>query len=344
MARPLSTLRISCFLIVLCAASVCATAAAAEVLHQGSFPASEFSWRVGSDQRAELAMPGTEVWKQPMAPELLRSELTLLIPADVDPGRVEIVPLSTRRVTLTAPVRMRGPIFSDEGRPVSASGVAGGDGVFPAAWGSPGATQVWRGYRMLTVTIYPVRVLDTEGAGREIEVIERFEVRAETGAASDDIAVRRRLVPGERKRMEARLRRICDNPGALSGYGREDGQPVMSVQGFAPTETPSIGGSAVSFLIVTSDEMAPEFQRLADHRTAMGMPAVVRSVEWIRQNSRHGVDIQETIRFFIRDAYENWGIEYVLLAGDTDVIPARFAYSSWDQELRLSNLNDHKIL
>jgi hypothetical protein len=51
----------------------------------------------------------------------------------------------------------------------------------------------------------------------------------------------------------------------------------------------------------------------------------VRTVEWIRQNYPNGVDPAEQIRTFIRDAYDNWGTVWVLLGGDTDVVPLRYA-------------------
>jgi hypothetical protein len=57
------------------------------------------------------------------------------------------------------------------------------------------------------------------------------------------------------------------------------------------------------------------------------MPTVVRTVEWIVANTRNGVDLQETLRFFVRDAYAKWGITYMLLGGDTDILPARFIES-----------------
>ena len=51
--------------------------------------------------------------------------------------------------------------------------------------------------------------------------------------------------------------------------------------GFQPTKTPSLSGSAVSYLIITNDGLAPAFQVLADYKTAQGMPAVVATRELI---------------------------------------------------------------
>ncbi len=94
---------------------------------------------------------------------------------------------------------------------------------------------------------------------------------------------------------------------------------------YQPSFRPTADGSAVEYVIVTSTAMAAEFQRLADWKTRKGVQAVVRTVEWIDQTYPNGVDRAERIRFFLRDAYQNWGALFALLGGDTDVVPPRYA-------------------
>ena len=304
---------------------------AGQLLHEGGFDVDSLEVTVAADGSAVLAMPGAGKLIEPSAPELLRSDLTLLVPADLVVGDVEIVPLQTRLVDLPAPLREGGPLFTDRGDAIAVGRLTSDGAAFPSVWGEYGGTNVMRGYRLLSFTIYPARALGEKGDRRQLEVLERYEVRikGETLPAGD-IAIRKRQVPGERARMENFLRDICVNPGAISGYSRDPGEPVIAATAaFDPTQTPSMSGSRVSYLVITSAEMEPEFQRLADHRTALGMPAVVRTIEWIDENYRHGVDLQETIRHFIREAYEKWGIEYVLLGGDSDVLPPRLARSTF---------------
>ena len=115
------------------------------------------------------------------------------------------------------------------------------------------------------------------------------------------------------------------NPEVISGYRREHGQVVQNKSAaFEPNKTPSLQGSGVAYLIITNEDMKPEFQVLADYKTAQGLPTVVATTEFIAANFRNGADIQETMRMFIRDAYEKWGIEYVLLGGDSDILPPRY--------------------
>ncbi|MHB8156458.1 MAG: C25 family cysteine peptidase, partial [Desulfocucumaceae bacterium] len=88
------------------------------------------------------------------------------------------------------------------------------------------------------------------------------------------------------------------------------------------TESPSLEGSTVDYVIITSEELAPQFQRLADWKTQKGIYTIVKTTRWIESNYR-GADLQEKIRRFIQDAWVNWGTVLVLLGGDTPVIPAR---------------------
>jgi hypothetical protein len=49
-------------------------------------------------------------------------------------------------------------------------------------------------------------------------------------------------------------------------------------------------------------------------------------VEWISTRSRAGADLGESIRNSMRAAYAKGGVEWVLLGGDSDVIPARYGH------------------
>ncbi len=108
-----------------------------------------------------------------------------------------------------------------------------------------------------------------------------------------------------------------------------DGRVLLSDAGFAPSESPSVDGSLVEYVIVSPDdeEMVAEWQRLADWKTASGHPAVVRTTAWISSNYPQGSDLAERVRLFLRDAYVHWGLRWAVLGGDTDLIPTRYARS-----------------
>jgi len=59
---------------------------------------------------------------------------------------------------------------------------------------------------------------------------------------------------------------------------------------------------------------------LSDWRTELGVPATLRTVEWIKANYWQGgtEDLQKAIRDFLTEAYQYWGTMWVILIGDVD--------------------------
>ncbi len=76
------------------------------------------------------------------------------------------------------------------------------------------------------------------------------------------------------------------------------------------------------YVIITTDELKEAFQPLADWKTQKGVPTVIRTLSSILQEYP-GVDNAEKMRNFIRWTYQKRGTKYVLLGGDTDIIPTR---------------------
>ena len=186
-------------------------------------------------------------------------------------------------------------------------------------------TSGYRGYRMAIFAIYPLQYDLASGLltlDRRLELV--VETEPESGGGED--AQRLRSVEGFRERNKRDIESMVRNPEAVSTYLFNDIEVDDTDRGYLPSYIPSIEGSEVSYVIVTNEEMAPVFEELALWKTKKGVPAVVRTVEWIEQNYREGADKAESIRNFIREAYAKWGAEWVLLGGDTDVIPARYGF------------------
>jgi hypothetical protein len=100
-----------------------------------------------------------------------------------------------------------------------------------------------------------------------------------------------------------------------------------SASALAPTRD----GGPVDVVIVTSEALRPEFERLAEFRTRLGQRALVRTVEWIEAEygSAAFPDRAARIRAFLARARSEWGTLWVLLGGDSDVIPPRYAASTY---------------
>jgi len=185
-----------------------------------------------------------------------------------------------------------------------------------------GAQGFERGRNVAYLQVAPVRWDPSSGA---LERLERVRVRLVLESSTARPLERERIVPEWEDGAVAETGTPTGARAAEAGLVR----PQRRAEPFKPTQLPSVLGSPVAYVIVTSDAMASTFQQLADWKTQSGVPAVVRSVSFIKQEYPFGADDGERIRMFIRDAYSRWGAKWVLLGGDSDVIPVRQAYTTF---------------
>jgi hypothetical protein len=187
----------------------------------------------------------------------------------------------------------------------------------PVALGYQGSE---RGINVAFLQVHPVR---WDAVSGRLERLSRMRVRLQ-------------LEPDTRTDIVRRERIVREWEKDLSGIPTRGGATVVSMgktgpgaAPFKPTQVPSVLGSPVEYVIVTTDPYVSEFQRLADWKTESGTPAVVRTLSFIRQEYPFGADDADRIRQFIRDAYARWGTKWVLLGGDTETIPTRDAYTTF---------------
>ncbi|UCF05661.1 MAG: VCBS repeat-containing protein [bacterium] len=210
------------------------------------------------------------------------------------------------------------------------SSVVGQTAVYPKWRVRHLGTNFYRGYRIATFAIYPFRYnIDTARLVLETEV--RLVVETEPAPVFTERIERMRYVPNFRAESRDAVTSMVINSEMASSYIFNEIVVDTGNRPFLPSYLPSMEGSEVAYLIVTNEEMAPAFEVLADWKTHKGVPAVVRTIEWIAQNYRSGADLAESVRIFIQEAYAKWGVEWVLLAGDSDVIPARYGYVTFYQ-------------
>jgi hypothetical protein len=327
---PIRSLIPFALLLLMGATSRPAMAAMGTVLHEGRLEPRQWSWQA-MDGGQRIILADGRALDETDEPALPVRDLLILLPAGTTIAELTIEPLAAHTEDAPGPLALAAPLHTSEGAVVRVDTYPATAGSFPATWGEFRGLRTYRGYVLAAVTVHPFRaVASADGSYRAVEVLDRFAVRAVLTAAGEDGPLRReRLVVGERQRLETQLTRLVANPQALAGHGRQDGVRLDGDGPFLPTPNPSLAGSEVAYLIVTSAALAPAFQRLADHRTAQGLASLVVTREWIAANGRHGVDLQETLRFFLQDAYAKWGLQYVLIGGDTDVIPTRIVRNTW---------------
>jgi hypothetical protein len=163
------------------------------------------------------------------------------------------------------------------------------------------------GYKILYINLYQVRYIPKT---RETYYFGTFDITVTTAPAEKlDLGLFRGS-PQDREVVD----KIVDNPEAAATY---------------PSDVTPMGHSLLldgeyDYVIITSqylkDSPGPyNFQALADHKILRDVNTTIVIVEDIYEAYKYeGIDNPEMIRLFIRDAYLNNNITYVLLGGDGD--------------------------
>ncbi len=102
-----------------------------------------------------------------------------------------------------------------------------------------------------------------------------------------------------------------------------------SVASQATTSTHSASTDAFDMVIIAPAEFSASIQPLITHKNDHGVRTFLKTTEEI-YSEYPGRDQVEQIKYFIKDALDNYNVSYVLLIGDIDHVPIRKAALSWD--------------
>jgi hypothetical protein len=102
-------------------------------------------------------------------------------------------------------------------------------------------------------------------------------------------------------------------------------------------------------LIITPSEFENTLQRFIDHKEVKGFTIKLTTLDDIP--SGVGDDVQEDIKYYIKDAIDNWDINYLILVGsgvkDAELFPVRYAHipsgsyeSSFPSDLYYADIYD----
>jgi hypothetical protein len=307
--------------ILLCAGLLTLPAFAATTLEREFRPDRAHLSLVERGGRTHVEFAGAAREVRPGMPDLPWIGERIDLPDGFRVAKVEVLELDTEplagSVRLPSTNVMRPGLTPDDERTPedpAAFSAAGAEPRVPVVLGAQG-TQGGRPVAMLGLA--PARWDASTG---RLERVSRVRVRLTLEAATfDDVVRPLRTAPG------TGLTSVQRNAALLGAVASD----ARGARPFAATQVPSLNGSPVAYVIITSDDMAAQYQRLADWKTRSGVPAVVRTMSFIRQQYPRGADDAERVRDFIRDAYTRWGTLWVLLGGDTEVIPTRLAYTTF---------------
>ncbi len=118
---------------------------------------------------------------------------------------------------------------------------------------------------------------------------------------------------------------------------RESDQAASVIPGSTSKGTRSTrsgDGPDPDYIIITTSGFANPLEKLAAWKTKKGIPCEIQTTDSI-YSSYEGSDNPEKIKNFIKDMHDQYGITYVLLAGDYTNVPVRLCkdpspYEGWD--------------
>ncbi|MBA4386452.1 MAG: hypothetical protein C0404_00640 [Verrucomicrobia bacterium] len=186
---------------------------------------------------------------------------------------------------------------------------------YPAAQVELVSVQRMAGYDIALLRVFPVQY--SPASGRLVftpSVLVAVEVSRGSSTAA---AANTSLPPSGRAADRQRVAAAVDNPDLLTEYG-------------AIQDTGRAGASSLyDYLLVTRSTLLTSFDSLVSFHGSRGLAVKTDTMESIT-NSYAGRDSAEKLRNYIRYAYTNWGVRYVLLGGNVAVVPYRGVYAHCD--------------
>lgn len=153
----------------------------------------------------------------------------------------------------------------------------------------------FRGYKILVLLLHPIQYNPFTG---ELNFYENMYVNVKT---SFDSSINNLFRGFEKDKLDV-IKKV-DNPNYASQYINEK-KPL------------STGVDSYDLLILTTDSLKSGFEPLKQAHDATGVSTVIKTLTDV------GASDLESIRNYIKEAFLNWGIEYVLIGGDSNIIPA----------------------
>lgn len=195
------------------------------------------------------------------------------------------------------PIEQSIPTLQTENFPIPAPNelIYNSNAAYPGKLCTQVGVYGFRGYQILVLLLYPVQYNPATG---QLIYYKNLKVSIETV----NTGVQSELFRGLEEDKNEVMRKV-DNPDIAIRYQIES----------TPTNAPL---EEYDLLIITTDSLKSGFVPLKEAHDAKGTSTVIKTLTDV------GASDLESIRNYIRDAYINWDIEYVLIGGDNSVVPA----------------------
>ncbi|UCE18929.1 MAG: immune inhibitor A, partial [Gemmatimonadota bacterium] len=174
------------------------------------------------------------------------------------------------------------------------------------------STGSLRGHRLACLLVHPLQYCPAQG---KLTLFTKITIEVALGPDNTFQQGLGKRIDGEKDVGYSLAQRMVLNP-------QDVGAPSSLKDSYAS----HLVEGQYEYVIITDARFESYFRPLVEWKTRKGVPTAVITTSWIYEQYP-GSDDQERIRNFIRDAYQNWGTVWVLIGGDTDVVPERVAWA-----------------
>lgn len=279
------------------------------------------------------------------APELPTVVRTFVVPLDVSVTDVDVVVTgSTVLRDNVIPYPVQAPIPIDgEGHAeptIPDSSIYNGTAVYPGKHAEVIADYNELGYHIIKVRISPVTWNPVTG---------KLYLHALNFTLNYSNATEAYISPQAQSRYRSRMiknvvKAMVDNPQDMEACadkkvkigGVRSGSTMERTASESDVMTVDVLAEQIpDYIIITSKELKGEFQRLADWKIQKGIPTIIKDIDEIKEEYL-GADTPEKIHAYLHECYMKWGEGlFVLLGGDTNIIPARFYKASSEEHFSI---------
>jgi hypothetical protein len=185
--------------------------------------------------------------------------------------------------------------------PVPNKNIYNSDTQYPGSLYTQVGVYSFRGYQILVLLLHPIQYNPVTG---ELVYYKNLDVSVTIEATGISTVFYRGL-----EQDQTEVQQKVDNPQMVLRYNEEYTSSVLPFDNY-------------DLLILTTDALKSSFEPLKQAHDATGVLTVIKTLTDV------GASDLESIRDYIVDAYTNWGIEYVLIGGDMNIVPAPILWVS----------------
>jgi hypothetical protein len=310
---------------------------------------------MGGSQYSSIKMSGCiAMGKQAGAPMLPVKAIQLLLPAMTTVTNINVVGTPMELARIDAPIfpyQNPVPIGFEPGTVKINTALYASDSFYPSNLYDGYHVGYCRGYAIMDITLNPVQYIPSEGRlfyYPEVMITVDLEKTGDVNPFFRDTS-----------EDKAWVERLVYNPEVIESY---TGDMLGSGYPGGLCDPSDNNGLGYDYVIITTTQNGLDYwptgsstpynwsSLMAKHEQDDGLTCTLVTIQEINACRDYYNadplfnDTQAHIREFCKDAYQDWGIQYVLIAGDADTIPARLMdyadESDVDSDLYWSNLDN----